>query len=511
MTSVGFIGLGTMGEPIARNLVASGLPLTIWNRSSAPVERLVALGARAASSPGQLIESCEIVCVMLIDETALDEVLGRGAGGLDAFAGKTLVQLATTSPEYSAALGRDVLAAGGRYVEAPVSGSRLPAEAGELIGMLAGSPADVDRVEPLLAPACARIVRCGAVPAAMTTKLVVNHFLITMVSTLTETYLLAQRAGVDVEIVRDILDAGPMASAVSRAKLAKLSAGDLTAHSRLDNVRWLTERITDIALRARVPTPSLDISRRLLAETEARGHGALDPIAVIDTLAEWGQLPASRDVGGGVVPDSSLGARSAADVSAWFRLASAGFQAVVRELTEECLDQPGLGIWSVRDLLGHTTRAYLTIESYLAAPESDAPWIASATDYFAAARRATDASSVAARGVAAGVELGAHPGDMALTIARRVEELVTASSGDETVSTPFGQMRLADYLATRALELTVHSADLARALGTDLPAETRAASVPALRLCAELATDATAAEALAALTGRPLTGTLSVL
>lgn len=100
---------------------------------------------------------------------------------------------------------------------------------------------------------------------------------------------------------------------------------------------------------------------------------------------------------------------------------------------------------------------------------------------------------------------------MALTIARRVEELVTTSSGDETVSTPFGRMRLADYLATRALELTVHSADLARALGIDLPAETRAASVPALRLCAELATDATAADALAALTGRSLTGTFSVL
>ncbi|HNQ06370.1 MAG TPA: NAD(P)-binding domain-containing protein [Tetrasphaera sp.] len=508
MTSVGLIGLGTMGEPIARNLVASGLPLTIWNRSSAPVERLVALGAHAASSPGQLIASCEIVFVMLIDEKALDEVLGRGACRLDGFTGKTLVQLATTSPEYSAALGRDVLAAGGRYVEAPVSGSRLPAEAGELIGMLAGSPADVDRVEPLLAPACARIVRCGAVPAAMTTKLIVNHFLITMVSTLTETYLLAQRAGVDVEIVRDILDAGPMASAVSRAKLVKLSAGDLTAHSRLDNVRWLTERITDIALRARVPTPSLDISRRLLAETEARGHGALDPIAVIDTLAEWGPSAQLGDGGEAVANDAVRGEQ---DVRAWFRLASAGFQAVVRALPVSRLDDAGLGSWRLRDLLGHTTRAYLTIESYLAAPDSGGPRIASATDYFAAARTATDAPSVAARGVAAGVELGAHPCDMALTIARRVEELVTTSSGDETVSTPFGRMRLADYLATRALELTVHSADLARALGIDLPAETRAASVPALRLCAELATHATAADALAALTGRSLTGTFSVL
>lgn len=499
MQCVGFIGLGTMGEPIAGKLLAGGIRLAVWNRSPAAVDRLVAAGAEAATSPQELIASCDVVLVMLLDEAALDATLRRTAGGLDDLAGKTLVQLATTSPGYSAQLERDVLAAGGRYVEAPVSGSRLPAEAGELVGMVAGRPDAVDLIEPLLAPACARIVRCGAVPAAMTTKLVVNHFLITMVSTLAETFLLAQRAGVDAAIVREILDAGPMASAVSRAKLAKLAAGDLSAHSRVDNVRWLSELIAGVAEQAGVATPSLDVSRRLLADTQARGHAALDMIAVVDTLAQRPTIQEPAITG------------SYADVRAWFQRASAGFRAVVRAIPDGRLGDPGLGSWTVRDLLGHTTRAYLTIESYLEASTGDGPWIDSAAGYFAAARVVTDSAAVAERGVAAGVALGDEPRAAALAIAGRVEAIVSAASGEEVVATPFGRMRLSEYLRTRALELTVHTADLARALGLDLPAATRASSPPALRLAAELATEATAADALAALTGRSPGRTLSVL
>lgn len=510
MQRLGFIGLGTMGEPIAGHLLASGIPLTIWNRSTPAVDRLVAAGAYAASSPERLIATCAVVFVMLVDETALDAALGRSSGGLNTFAGKTLVQLATTSPGYSAALERDVRAAGGAYVEAPVSGSRLPAEAGQLVGMLAGAPESLDLVEPLLATVCASTFRCGAVPAAMTTKLVVNHFLITMVSTLSETFLLAQRSGVDAEIVRAILDAGPMSSAVSRAKLAKLACGDLSAHSRVDNVRWLTDLITEVAKGAGVLTPSLDVSRRLLAETERTGNGALDMIAVVETLAQRAPVETAR-AGAPFADADAAGDRRDEDGRGWFRLASAGFQAVVRALPDGRLKDQGLGTWTVRDLLGHTTRAYLTIETYLGDPGGDAPWIDCARAYFAAAKTATAPAAVAARGVAAGADLGDEPRAAALAIARRVEHLVAAASGDEVVATPFGRMRLADYLETRSLELTVHSADLARALGLDLTAETRAASVHALRLCADLATEAHAPDALAALTGRPTGGSISVL
>src|SRR6202000_849888 len=103
--------------------------------------------------------------LMLADDRAIDSVLGRVDGRFGVpVAGRTIVHMGTTSPGYSAALGGDIPAAGGHYVEAPVSGSRGPAEAGQLVAMLAGDPAAVAAVRPLLTPRCRDSVLCGPGP-----------------------------------------------------------------------------------------------------------------------------------------------------------------------------------------------------------------------------------------------------------------------------------------------------------------------------------------------------------
>jgi 3-hydroxyisobutyrate dehydrogenase len=128
-----------------------------------------------AGSPEEVFERAEVVILMLATEAAVDEVLGRGSPGFPALvAGRTVVHMGTASPAWSLALEADVRAAGGSYVEAPVSGSRGPAEAGELVAMLAGDPAAVAEVRPLLAPMCRDAVDCGAVPGALLMKLAVN-------------------------------------------------------------------------------------------------------------------------------------------------------------------------------------------------------------------------------------------------------------------------------------------------------------------------------------------------
>ena len=105
--------------------------------------------------------------------------------------------MSTTAPDYSRGLEADIVGAGGRYVEAPVSGSRVPAEQGALVGMLAGDPAAVAEVEPLLRPMCERSFVCGAVPQALRMKLAVNLFLITTVTGLAEAVHSAERHGID--------------------------------------------------------------------------------------------------------------------------------------------------------------------------------------------------------------------------------------------------------------------------------------------------------------------------
>jgi hypothetical protein len=165
-------------------------------------------------------------------------------------------------------------------------------------------------------------------------------------------------------------------------------------------------------------------------------------------------------------------------------------------------EQPGLGEWDVRALVGHTSRSLLTVEAYLAhpAPRVDVP---SAAAYYAATSAMAAGPGVAERGVAAGVALGEEPAGAVAVIAARVVPLIERSDGAELLTTIAGGMRLDDYLPTRTFELAVHTCDLATALG--LPPEVPdTAAAQALRLVSELAvTRGQAGPLLLAATGRP--------
>jgi 3-hydroxyisobutyrate dehydrogenase len=188
--------------------------------------------------------------------------------------------MGTTSAEYSRGLANDVERCGGRYVEAPVSGSRQPAEEAALVCMLAGEVEDVKQARALVAPMCRQAFECGAIPGALLTKLAVNLFLITMVTGLVEAAHFAQAAGIDIALFRSVLDVGPMASAVSRAKLEKLVAGDLSPQASLDDVLMNSRLVAGAARAAGIATPLLDVSHRLFADASAAGFGAVDMVGV---------------------------------------------------------------------------------------------------------------------------------------------------------------------------------------------------------------------------------------
>lgn len=294
---VGFIGLGVMGQPMALNLARAGTPLVVWNRSSDRCAPLRAAGAEIAASPGEVFERAETVILMLADETALDAVLGRGTPDFEAHvAGRTVVHMGTTAPEYSAALHDAVRSVGGRYVEAPVSGSRVPAEQGELVAMLAGDEDAVAAVRPLLAPMCRETFECGGVPGALLMKFSVNLFLITLVTGLTEAFHFADRYGLDQRLLRDVLDAGPMASAVSRVKAPKLLGRDFAVQAAAADVLKNNRLIAEAARKADMASPLLDVCHALFGETVDQGHGGEDMVAVLhalETRTAGGQAPAT--------------------------------------------------------------------------------------------------------------------------------------------------------------------------------------------------------------------------
>jgi hypothetical protein len=194
-----------------------------------------------------------------------------------------------------------------------------------------------------------------------------------------------------------------------------------------------------------------------------------------------------------VVSSWVVSRRAFADAADWFvRTAT---------LVGERWDQPGLGQWDVRSLVGHTSRSLLTVETYLARPAAEVE-VASAVGYFRATRAVAAGEEVAARGRDAGAALGADAAGAVAQIAARVVPLLDDRDGTELMTTIAGGMRLSDYLPTRTFELAVHTADLVVALDAPLDVPPGPAA-QALDLVTELAVDGgLAGPLLLAATGR---------
>jgi len=198
--------------------------------------------------------------------------------------------------------------------------------------------------------------------------------------------------------------------------------------------------------------------------------------------------------------------REAYEGAAWL------FVNTVKQVGATQWEQPGLGVWTVRDLIGHTSRALLTVEMYLATPATQQEIMRPVDYYLRVQASLADPGSVAARGRAAGLALGPDPITAVQDIAARVLAQVQTASDAVLVGTPVGGMRLIDYLPSRIFELTVHTLDLAVALPVMVTLPETVAAV-ALHLLADMALqpDKAAALLLAATGRRALSAGFSVL
>jgi hypothetical protein len=200
----------------------------------------------------------------------------------------------------------------------------------------------------------------------------------------------------------------------------------------------------------------------------------------------------------------------ASDPRSCLAAAAAAFVELVERVPSEAWARPALGTWDVRGLVGHTSRALSTIETYLTQP-GDGAHLDGPVAYFQAALRPQGdpkerrklAAAVRDRGRAAGEALGADPARKVRELATRIVAIVDRTPDDAPVATPFGQLGLADYLPTRTFELTVHSLDLARAVPLAVPTSLQPAISASCELAGHLAGALpTAADLLLLITGR---------
>ncbi|MBB3290045.1 MULTISPECIES: NAD(P)-dependent oxidoreductase [unclassified Rhizobium] len=282
---IGFVGLGVMGQPMALNLAKSGTRLVVWNRSAAAADPLREANAAVAASAEEVFARTRVVILMLVNETVLDEVLQRGTPGFAKLViGHVVVSMGSNSPGYSRGLAADILAAGGRYVEAPVSGSRKPAETAQLVAMLGGDAETVAEVRPLLAPMCRETILCGPIGNALLMKLTVNLYLCTMLAGLAEAAHFAERNGLDLTTFQAAIDSGPMASDLTRVKIPKLIARDFSVQAATADAFNSTNMIAQAAHAAGMASPVLDLCRTLYGESVDLGNGRLDMMSVIAAI-----------------------------------------------------------------------------------------------------------------------------------------------------------------------------------------------------------------------------------
>jgi 2-hydroxy-3-oxopropionate reductase len=224
---VGFVGLGVMGRPMARNLVRAGHQVVVWNRSAGPAAELAAAGATVARTPAELAAAAPVVLTMLPDLPQVEEVLHRDGGLLGGMGrGSVLVVMGTVSPVGVRALGARLEPAGVSVVDAPVSGGDVGAEQATLSIMAGGRPQDVARVRPLLEAMGTTVDHLGPLGAGQLAKACNQIVVAATITALSEALVLARSGGLDARRVFAVLGGGLAGSRVLEVKGPKLLGGD---------------------------------------------------------------------------------------------------------------------------------------------------------------------------------------------------------------------------------------------------------------------------------------------
>jgi 3-hydroxyisobutyrate dehydrogenase len=270
------LGTGIMGSAMARNLVAAGLRTTVWDRSPAATAPLGQAGAVVAASPGEAVGDARVVITMLPTAEVVESVIFDG-GVAPAFADGTVwAQMGTigltATNRIAGRIGQvrpDVL-----FVDAPVSGSKEPAERGQLLILASGPPAAEAIVRPAFSAIGRRTVWLGEAGRGSAMKMVVNAYLSILIEGVAEAIELADRLGIEVSLLDEVIEGGPLDAPIADAKLHKIERGDFAPEFPLE---WALKDV-NLALEAAGddPLPLLAaLSRQWRAAVEA-GHGRED-------------------------------------------------------------------------------------------------------------------------------------------------------------------------------------------------------------------------------------------
>lgn len=229
MIELGFLGLGIMGTPMVKNLLKAGFPVTVWNRSPEKCEPLLQAGAKTAETPAEVVKQASITFTMVTDPEASKSVCFGKDGVLEAIgAGKGYIDVSTINPEMACTISDAITEKGGRFLEAPVSGSKKPAEDGSLVFICAGDKSLFDDAQPALDIMGKKSFYFEETGQAAQVKLIINMIMGTMMAAFAEGLALGSKAGIDLEGVLSVLQQGAIDNPMFRLKGPLMTDGNFS-------------------------------------------------------------------------------------------------------------------------------------------------------------------------------------------------------------------------------------------------------------------------------------------
>jgi 3-hydroxyisobutyrate dehydrogenase len=282
---IGFIGLGIMGRPMARNLMKAGFPLTVWNRSRPGIDELVSEGAAEGGSPADVARRSDVVITIVGDSPDVEEV-ALGTNGIieGARAGLVHIDMTTMSPQVTRRIAERLAEAGVEMLDAPVSGGQQAAIEGTLSIMVGGKAETLERCRPVLAAMGRKIVHCGPAGAGQTVKLC-NQIAVALTNLgMCEALVFAARSGIDPRVMIEAVSAGAgtswqLQNLAPRIVERDFRPGFKVAHQRKD-LRLALEAAAAMA----APLPGTGLVADLFSALEADGLGEEGTQALVKAL-----------------------------------------------------------------------------------------------------------------------------------------------------------------------------------------------------------------------------------
>lgn len=281
---VGFIGLGIMGKGMVRNLARKGLQVSVWNRTASRSQEL-GVEVTVAASPRHLAEASDVVVTCVADPAAVEQVVFGAEGVIHAARpGFRYVETSTVSPALVQRIVKEMEARGAAALEAPMTGSRAGAESGTLLFMTGGPAALHVELEPLLLAMGSRAIYCGPSGKGALMKLIGNTLISFMLEGLCESLVLAEKGGLPIERVLEVVQASGFASPYYAFKGGSIQRRDFTTQFSIDLLHKDQALMLAEAAAQRTPLPALAAIHEVLQAARAQGLGSEDICATIKVL-----------------------------------------------------------------------------------------------------------------------------------------------------------------------------------------------------------------------------------